>query len=170
MSGDQLQSGAAWPGAQHGEVVGPSGRRCYMPVVAGPIVGVTDRTVRNWVREDKHAILKRDPNTATKPQFFLLAETVEELARSRGRWPPPGERLPDESNVSAWHELFERQGRDLEAARSAGTAAEARVQELGEEVRDLRRERKRLQADLRDLSVAAARLSAIEERRHAQPE
>lgn len=167
MSSDHPKPGSPWPGAQNGEVIGPSGDRCYTPEIAGPILGVTDRTVRNWIRRDNHPILRKDPITVGRPHFFLLAETVEECARLRGRWPPP-RGLPDESDASTWHELLQRQGRDLEDARSALTAAQAEVQDLREEIRVLRRERRDLQADLRDLSIAAARLAAIQERRHAE--
>lgn len=135
-----------WPDSQYGEVVGPSGARCFRAERAGQILGLGGRAVREAVqREDIREDSSRGPNK----EVYVLADSVEAVARRLGRWPPPAVAPTDHD---AWEELFASQGRDLEVARCR--------------IRDLERELASMRQDARDLAIAHERLARMVARRY----
>jgi hypothetical protein len=127
-------------------------------------LGTSGRNLRNWVHQrEKFPELEEDEEHAGKRRYFLIADGVEAVARRSGRWPPGLSRdLPStHGDAATWQELTLRQGRDLELARKARADADSRLDLERQTNRQLRAEIRRLEAQLRELAIAAEALAKV---------
>jgi hypothetical protein len=151
------ECGQPWVGGVPGEVIGPSGRRCLQADSAARRLGVTGRTVRTWATQGKHG-LELDPSAGKKQVHYVLADTVDAAARALGR-PTNEARIPDRDE-SAWAELVERQGHDLELARAEARRLAAVNKSLDLDLKAARGEVARLGGQVRRISQALALTAA----------
>ena len=152
-----LSEGELWPEGTYGEVVGPSGRCCFTVARACQILDRSDRTLRSYAGDGQ---LEQDPPQVGRAVFYL-AESVERLARSGQRWPPPHVEPPRHGGEAAWHELAVSQGHDLEIARTELGQSQARVAKLEDDLGIARARIATLEADKRDLAVAIEHLGSV---------
>ena len=151
---DRPKYGEQWPGGRFGEVIGPSGKRCYSKDRCAQILGRSGRTIQSLVAAGR---LEKDPvPSGSGRQVFIFADGFEE----RGKW-PPSQITADSTGNDAWHELAIRQGHDLELARSNLTAALATASGLEHQVAELTAKIHSLEADERDLRSAISSLGAV---------
>jgi len=165
MSKGLQEAGRPWPDAAHGEVVGPTGARCYKANTAAGFFRKTDRQFRNWLKnKEKYPELRLD-GSSDHP-YYLLADGVEELAKRLSSWPPPTIALPDPLDEDAWPELFERQGRDLEAERQARKSVESDLSQAKTDLHELRQKLATAEYEAAQLSVALEAVAKATARRH----
>lgn len=77
----RADSANPWQGGHHGEVRGPSGRRCYTPERAGEL----GRRGPKWA---KKLPVEKDRETTGHRRVFLLADSFEQYLETLGLWPP----------------------------------------------------------------------------------
>ncbi|OBJ18108.1 hypothetical protein [Mycobacterium colombiense] len=124
-----LPAGSDWPGAVHGEVVSPTGKRAYLTSTIAALLGKSDRWVTGLASSGK---IETERGRAVHKQggerWFLIADSFEAFGTAEKWWPPPPPReSPDGQN---WAELIAMQGADLEAARAKVAALEVRCRHL----------------------------------------
>lgn len=107
--------GSPWPGAVHGEVYSPTGRRAYLAADAAALAAKSIKWATELARSD--AVESESgliPGRAGgRPAWFLLADSLEtHLAREQRNLPS----RVDEPPADVSH-LLQLQGADLEAER-----------------------------------------------------
>jgi hypothetical protein len=155
-------AGTAWPGATHGEVRSPSGRRSYTPQAVAGFLRLSDRRVRQWAtggNESTRLPAERE-HRGNREYLYLDADAVEARAAQRGLWPPSKDQVPP-ADDDAWQELFAKQGQDLERTRAELQQAHSDLLSLRNKVASLKDEVRSLNIDRRDLAEALARASAV---------
>lgn len=153
---DQRDAGSPWPGAANGEILSPSGRRSYSSKRAAALTGLSERRIRGLVGTELEGERER---TGWK-RVFVDAGSLEAYIAERRQ---PDAAVPVRGDVD-WHELFRRQGQDLEQTRLQLSEVRAEAERAVEEGRALRRACASLRLDNDDLKAAVHRLSSILQR------
>jgi hypothetical protein len=149
--------GSPWPGAVHGEVYSPTGRRAYLAADAAALAARSVKWATTLARggavESESGLI---PGRAGgRPAWFLLADSFENHLSADPDAGPPASATPQ---VDLNH-LLQLQGADLEAARRE-------IDKLTQTVTQLNAERNQLLDTIAGQSQTIASLTQIAKTTH----
>lgn len=148
-----LAPGAPWPGAVHGEVASPSGRRAYLATTVALLCGRSAKWARNMAGTAVESERGRIAGGRGRDTWFLLADSLEHYLQEQGMWPPADKAVA--AADGEWEQLIALQGADLEAARRENAELLARVAALENTRDDLEAQRNQLLDTISQLTQIA---------------
>jgi hypothetical protein len=132
-------TGRPYPEAENGEVYGPSGARCYLPLDAARLAG---RSSANWAKKlIRDGAVMGEYEEVGHKRVFVVADGFDRLALEKG-W--GSERSVAEDRD--WQAIAVQQERDLEAAREREKEATNEIDRLTRMVNELTEMLQRRQA------------------------